>query len=124
MQLPLFAERGLDLSTFHRATINLSIAPRVLMPLEPRVTFRGVRWHPTAPPEDFSFFDCRIGSVPNHLTPALVYRPHPETKPRHLQPPTVVEILAPFLPGVGVGRTLWLWVDPGQAALVEVTLDR
>jgi hypothetical protein len=60
MQKPFFLERGLDLSPYHPGTLNLSIAPCRYRVLRAKYTFRGVRWAETEPPEDFSFFDCRV----------------------------------------------------------------
>ena len=45
--------------------------------------------------------------------------PHPETKPMHHQPSTVVELLLPHLPGLTPGETLTLQVDPRQAVLTD-----
>ncbi len=118
MQAPHFADRGIDLSNFHPATINLSIAPMRLVLERPIATLRAVEWHPSDPAEDFSFAPCRIGYSRDEMVDGLVYRPHPETKPDHHQPETVVEVLAPFLAGVRPGVELWLAVDPGQARLV------
>lgn len=117
MQRPYFAAVGIDLAAFHPGTINLDIAPHRLVPVASRVTLRQVRWHPTEPAEDFSFFDCRIGHDSDALVAGLLYVPHPDTKPEHHQPPTVVEVLAPPIAGVAVGVRLWLVVAAGQARL-------
>ena len=122
MQAPHFADHGLDLSAYHAGTLNLSIAPWELELRQPRWTFRKVRWHPVDPAEDFFFFVCRIFPLdsseigPWQGLAALVYFPHPETKPTHHQPKGLVEILAPFLPGVTYGSKLQLEVPPEQAA--------
>ena len=103
MQTPRFRERGLDISHFHPATLNVSVAPNSYKLRQPDHTFRQVQWDMNTPPEDFSFAHCRINGVD-----ALVYRPHPGTKPDHLQSPDVVEILAPYLPGLGYGSEVEL----------------
>nr|WP_257909745.1 hypothetical protein [Janibacter limosus] len=50
----------------------------------------------------------------------LVYVPHPETKPMHHQPATIVELLLPRLPGLAAGEVLDLEVEHGQAEFAEV----
>lgn len=113
LQIPLFRQRGLDLSPYFPGTINASIAPYRYEVRRPRYTFRQVAWSEHVPPEDFSFFDCRIhhGST---TVDGLVYYPHPETKPEHEQPPDVLELLAPRLDGLGPGAPLTLALDPEQ----------
>jgi hypothetical protein len=116
MQAPFFAALGLDLSSYHLATLNLSIAPSRYEVVAPRLTFRNVKWHPTEPAEDFSFFDCRI-MVPGRESepvPALIYYPHPETKPEHLQPDDLLEVLAPFIEGLSYGMQILLEVPEEQ----------
>ena len=90
LQIPLFTEQGFDLSQFHPGTINLDIAPSRYQIVRAKQTFNDLKWHPDRPAETFSFFDCTIDGIP-----ALIYHPHPETKPEHFQSPTVLEILAP-----------------------------
>ena len=60
MQLPYFRSLGLDLSAFYPGTLNVSIAPLDYHVLRPHLTFTGVKWHPTEPAEDFSFFNLRL----------------------------------------------------------------
>ena len=110
MQVSSFAERGLDLSDHHLATINLSIAPATYEIGTARWTFSDVKWHPVEPAESFSFFECCCegGS-------GWVYYPHPETKPAHHQPHDVLELLLKKkLPGVHYGSTLTVKTDPAQ----------
>jgi hypothetical protein len=108
MQLPHFAQRGLELSSYHPGTLNVSIEPHTYTILQPKLTLRNVKWHPTAPAEDFSFFDCRIQVGDSALAQGLVYYPHPETKPEHFQPPDVLEILAPPIPNIAYGAPVVL----------------
>lgn len=123
MQIPHFRERGLDLGGYHPATLNLSIAPFRFEILQPKVTFREVKWHATEPEEDFSFFDCRLrfeerisGVEPcPRIVEGLIYFPHPETKPEHFQEDHVLEVIArSFVPGVEYGNRLVLETDPEQ----------
>lgn len=118
MQLPHFQARGLDLSGFHPATLNCSIAPCRFALREPRLTLRSVDWHAAFPPEDFSFVDCRVHPGDGAAVAGLIYYPHPETKPDHVQPPDVLEVLTRFLPGLAYGDHLTLAIDPAQLTLM------
>lgn len=114
MQTPFFLERGLNLGEFHRGTINVSIAPLRYRVLKARCTFRNVKWHPTEPAEDFSFFDVRLLRTGKTPVAGLVYFPHPETKPAHFQQADVLELLFPFIPDLGYGRQLKLEMPEDQ----------
>ncbi|MGF1665011.1 MAG: hypothetical protein ACFCVC_01950 [Acidimicrobiia bacterium] len=102
MQLPHFLALGVDLRPFHPATINISVAPRTVRLAAADVTYRQVRWHPTEPAEDFSFAPCRL-RVGGRVVDALIYWPHPETKPEHVQTPDILELLAPHIDGLAYG---------------------
>lgn len=115
MQAPHFAQRGLDLSPFVMATVNLDIAPLHLH--EPRVTLPDVRWTQVHGPETFSFVDCRVRrGERTHV--GLVYVPHPETKPMHHQPASVIELLLPPLPALAPGERLEVSLAEGQARAI------
>ena len=115
MQAPHFAAAGVDIAQFHAGTINLDVAPYRIVIENPAVTLRDVRWHDIEPPEDFSFVECRIGIDPARLIAGLVYYPHPETKPEHHQPPTIVEVLVAWIDGVVEGAQLVVTVARGHA---------
>jgi hypothetical protein len=36
----------------------------------------------------------------------LIYYPHPETKKKHFQNPSIIEIIAPSIPGIGYGNQI------------------
>lgn len=118
MQTPHFASLGLDLTAFHPATLNVSIAPRFYQIVAPRLTFRAVKWHPTEPAEDFSFFDVKVTLPGNDPVSGLIYQPHPETKPEHFQKPDVLELLLPFLSAVSYGDALLLETPAEQMRFV------
>lgn len=118
LQAPHFAARGLDLAPFVMATVNLDIAPMALVLRAPRWTFADVAWTDVHGPETFSFVECTVRRGDDEVT-GLVYRPHPETKPRHHQPSTVIELLLPRLAGLAPGDRLDLRVAEGQAALLR-----
>ena len=102
-------------SGFHPGTINLDIAPATYQIREPQLTLTNVKWHPDCPAETFSFFACQI-QVDETAAPidCLIYHPHPETKPEHFQSPNVLEVLAPKLPDIRYGQTVYLKTDPAQ----------
>jgi ribose/xylose/arabinose/galactoside ABC-type transport system permease subunit len=121
MQAEHFRERGVDLSAFHGGTVNVSIAPHAYRVLASRHTVRQVKWHPTDPAEDFSFFDVRVTAPDGVVVSGLVYYPHPDTKPTHFQRPDVLELLLPFVESLRYGADLQLavrrdqlWIDSAQ----------
>jgi hypothetical protein len=119
LQAPHFRTRGLDLDAYYRGTVNVSVAPLRYEVVQPRFTFRSVKWHLTAPSEDFSFFDVgvmRRGDA--EITRGLIYYPHPETKPEHHQRADVIELLLPFLPNLSYGAELRLYVPAAQIAFI------
>lgn len=121
MQLPFFQKLGLDLSAFYMGTLNVSLAPRQYRVVAPKMTFRRVKWHPTEPAEDFSFFDAELALPDGSTSTALVYYPHPETKPEHFQQPDVLELLASHLPGLSYGMEIGLHLPPDQM-IIELPL--
>jgi len=108
-----FLARGVDISPYYPGTLNIDIAPRQFTIIRPRHTLTNVSWWPDVPAETFSFSPCRI-ILPTGPIDGLVYYPHPETKPEHHQPPTVIEVLAPFIEGLRTGSTLELALDPAE----------
>jgi hypothetical protein len=114
MQLPFFRELGLDLSGYHLGTLNVSIAPMSYRVVQPKWTFRALKWHPTEPAEDFSFFDVIVHRDDGDAVNGLIYFPHPETKPEHFQKPDVLELLLPWTEGLGYGTKIRLEVPEGQ----------
>ncbi len=118
MQAPHFLARGFDLGAFYPGTVNVSIAPRAYRAAQARYTFRQVKWHPTEPAEDFSFFDIRVVR-PSGPIAGFIYYPHPETKPEHFQKPDVLELLLPFVEGLRYGVELSLEI-PAEQMIIEV----
>lgn len=113
LQIPHFAARGVDLSPFYPGTLNVSIAPLTFSMTAPRVTLRQVNWIDLVPPEDFSFAACRV-TFDGARTDGLVYYPHPETKVQHFHDPSLVEVLAPLIPGIFTGARVKLEVDSAE----------
>lgn len=116
MQVPRFAERGLDLSRFYPGTINVSIAPQVFGLSNPQYTFPDVQWSPQRPAEDFSFSACRV-RFRDTIEPGYVYYPHPETKPAHFQDPSIVEIITVYIDGVEYGSQITLDLKRNEVSI-------
>jgi len=76
-----------------------------------------VKWHPTEPAEDFSFFDVRLLRDGQPPAEGLIYYPHPETKPEHFQQPDVLELLLPFVDGITYGADLLLELPVEQMVI-------
>jgi hypothetical protein len=114
MQAPFFLALGFDLGTYHGGTLNVSIAPCRYRVVKAPTTFRSVKWHPTDPAEDFSFFDVQVIRPDALPVAGKIYFPHPDTKPTHFQAPTVLELLLPFVAGLKYGDEITLSVPAGQ----------
>jgi len=104
-QKPFFKRLGLDLEQFYPGTINLSIAPLTFAVVQPEFTFRQVEWTDLHPPEDFSFSQCRL-VYKGKTYQAYIYYPHPETKKRHFEDASILEILAEYIPSLNYGATV------------------
>ena len=107
LQIPHFKRLGLDLTTYHPATLNLSIAPARFRLQRADYCFENLQWVAGFHPETFSFVGCEI-RWRNTLYPAYVYYPHPETKTRDFHNDGLLEIIAPFIDGVQYGDKLEL----------------
>ena len=113
MQSPVFRSLGLDLSDCFSGTLNLDFAPLEVSLSNPDHRFEKVRWTELHSPETFSFWCVEIKATDLEVVRGWIYYPHPETKERHWQPPTTLELLAPRLSGVRPGCTISLR-DPGR----------
>jgi len=118
MQSPHFLARGLDLGVYHRGTLNVSIAPLTYRVVQPRLTFRDVKWHPVEPQEDFSFFDVSLVRPGQPPVAGLIYYPHPDTKPEHFQAPDILEMLLPYVEGLTYGMELTFEI-PAEQMVIE-----
>ncbi len=117
LQAPFFRERGLDLSGYFSATLNISIAPLTFKLRNAEMHFSGVEWTTKHPPEDFSFSRCRVHFEQTGYE-GWIYYPHPETKVRHHQNESLIEVIAPFVAGLSYGARIGLEV---QRREVEVS---
>jgi hypothetical protein len=116
-QIPLFKQRGLDLERLHKGTLNVSIAPLVFEMVKPAYTFRQVAWTDLHPPEDFSFSPCSLWFKESEY-PAYIYYPHPETKIRHFENASLMEIISVFIPEIKYGDIVDLVVE-AQEVLIQ-----
>lgn len=112
-QIPIFKELGLDLTNFFRGTINISIHPKTWELMDADFTFPYVKWTDLHPPETFSFSACKI-LFNNNSYPSWVYYPHPETKKRHFQSPSLIEIIAPPIAEIDNGKSIEIEYNPLQ----------
>lgn len=108
LQLPFFADLGLDLLHCWPGTLNLSVAPLELRLRDPDHRFPLVHWTDHHPPETFSFWRIELRSPNDGVVDAWIYQPDPATKIRHNQPLCVVEVLAPRLKGISPDAPLQL----------------
>lgn len=115
-QIPHFRELGLDLSDCYPATINVSIAPMEFTIHNPRYEFNGVAWTQDHAPEDFSFCQCRL-RVRGAMYDALLYYPHPETKPGHFHPRSTAEIVSRYIGGITPGTNVSLFLDSTEVRI-------
>ncbi len=116
-QKPLFKELGLDLRGFFEGTLNISIRPATFRMFNPAYTFRGVAWTDLHPPEDFSFSRCWVEFL-NVRYDGWVYYPHPETKKRNFQDPSLLEVIALPVPGITYGDRVRVWLNPLEIEII------
>jgi hypothetical protein len=112
-QIPLFKQRGLDLERFHPGTLNVSIAPATFEMVNPEYTFRQVAWTDLHPPEDFSFSRCMV-RFNGASYAGYVYYPHPETKKRHFESASLIEIISVYIPEIRYGEPVELELNADE----------
>ena len=111
-QKPLFKAGGLDLDSFFTGTLNISIAPLQFELVKPAYTFRHIIWTDLHPPENFSFSPCRV-LFQKRGYDGFIYYPHPETKIRHFQDSSVIEVITAKIQTVIYGSHLDLILEAG-----------
>ena len=117
-QIPLFKQRGLDLERFYYGTLNVSIAPLVFEMVKPAYTFRQVAWTDLHPPEDFSFSACMLRFKGGEYA-GYVYYPHPETKARHFENASLLEIITTAIPGIQYGDQVEVELNANEVHIRE-----
>jgi hypothetical protein len=115
-QISLFKDLGLDLSDFFRGTLNISIVPKTWTMLNPQWTFPHLEWTDLHPPETFSFSACQVRF--NQCSyDSWIYYPHPKTKKRHFQAPSLIEIIAPPIEGIKQGEIIQIAYNPLEISI-------
>jgi hypothetical protein len=84
--------------------------------LKPEYTFHDVEWTDLHPPEHFSFSRCRVlfGSVEYD---GWVYYPHPETKIRNFQTPSLLEVIAIPISNIHYGDKVHVLVNSDEISI-------
>jgi hypothetical protein len=118
-QRPIFKSRGLDLAGYFNGTLNIDIRPYAFTLQKPAYTFRDVEWTDLHPPEHFSFSRCRVIYAGAEYD-GWVYYPHPETKERNFQNPSLVEVIAMPIPGIDYGAELQVLLNPEEITVYRV----
>ena len=92
-QRPFFKAGGLNLDEYFNGSLNVDIRPFEFAMVKPAFTFHHVEWTDLHPPEHFSFSRCKV-IFKDMDYDGWVYYPHPETKLRHFQNPSLLEVIA------------------------------
>ncbi len=116
MQKPFFKRLGLDLTPYKNGTLNISISPCIFEMKKPEYTFENVEWTSQHPPEHFSFSHCKV-EFDGIEYDGWVYYPHPETKERHFQDPTTIEIIADKITGIKYGDQVRIKLNPYEVSI-------
>ena len=117
-QRPLFKARGLDLAAYFNGTLNIDIRPYVFTMKKPEYTFHHVEWTDLHPPEHFSFSRCKV-IYKDVEYEGWVYYPHPETKERNFQNPSLVEVIATPIPEINYGSELQVLLNPEEITVYK-----
>jgi len=117
-QRPIFESRGLDLSGYFNGTLNIDIRPHTFKLIKPEYTFHHVEWTDLHPPEHFSFSRCKV-IYKDVEYEGWVYYPHPETKLRHFQNPSLLEVIAYPIPGIKYGDEVQVLVNPEELEVIQ-----
>jgi len=115
-QRPFFKEGGLDLSSYFNGSLNIDIRPLRFSMRKPAFTFYHVEWTDLHPPEHFSFSRCQVIFREKNYD-GWVYYPHPETKLRHFQNPSLLEVIAMPVPDIQYGDALQVLLNPEEVSL-------
>jgi len=119
-QRPIFKARGLDLEGYFNGTLNIDLRPFTFKLIKPEFTFRNVEWTDLHPPENFSFSRCKVIYKEIEYE-GWVYYPHPETKLRHFQDPSLLEVIAHPIPGIKYGDEVQVCVHPDRIEVSKPT---
>ncbi|HEX9333236.1 MAG TPA: hypothetical protein VF896_15190 [Anaerolineales bacterium] len=115
-QRPIFKARGFNLEGYFNGTLNIDIRPYAFRMKKPEYTFHNVEWTDLHPPEHFSFSHCKV-IYKDVEYDAWVYYPHPETKKRNFQNPSLIEVIATPIPEIRYGDELQVLLNPEEIAV-------
>ena len=117
-QRPIFKSRGLDLGSYFNGTLNIDIRPQTFKLIKPEYTFQHVEWTDLHPPEHFSFSHCQV-IYKDVEYEGWVYYPHPETKLRNFQNPSLLEVIAYEIPEIKYGDEVQVLVNPEEIEVLQ-----
>ena len=117
-QRPFFRSGGLDLNAYFNGTLNLDIGPFEFRMQKPEYTFQHIEWTDLHPPEHFSFSRCKVVYRETEYN-GWVYYPHPETKLRHFQNPSLLEVIAMPIDGIQYGDFLQALLNPEEIRVTK-----
>ena len=119
-QRPIFKARGFDLGDYFNGTLNVDIRPQAFTMVKPEYTFEHVEWTDLHPPETFSFSRCKVIFREVEYE-GWVYYPHPETKLRNFQNPSLLEVIAQPIPEIKYGDALDVMVNTTEITITRVS---
>ena len=119
MQAPFFKDLGLDLFNFWPGTLNISFKPLEVVLSNPDFTVENMSWTNLHPPETFSFWKVKLCRLDDCVVKGLIYYPHPETKSRHWQAASTLEVLAPWIENLDYGCPLKIKAAAGSLQLID-----
>lgn len=117
-QRPFFKEGGLDLDDHFNGSLNVDIRPFEFAMAKPEYTFHHVEWTDLHPPEHFSFSRCKVIFKGKEYD-GWVYYPHPETKLRHFQNPSLLEVIAMEIPEIQYGDEVDVMLNLDEISIAE-----
>lgn len=117
-QKPIFKSRGLNLDGYFNGTLNIDIRPYAFQLMKPEYTFYNVEWTNLHPPEHFSFSRCKV-IYQNIEYDGWIYYPHPETKRRNFQDPSLLEVIAFPIPEIQYGDEVQVSVNLDEIMMIR-----
>ncbi len=115
-QRPFFKAGGLDLDDYFNGSLNVDIRPSEFAMAKPEFTFYSVEWTDLHPPEHFSFSRCKV-IFKGIEYEGWVYYPHPETKKRNFQNPSLLEVIAMPIPDIQYGDEVDVLVNGDEISI-------
>lgn len=123
-QLPLLRCAIPDLDTYlhgpaFAGTINVRFGGARVRLRRPELFVPELRWTAHFPPESFHLSRAVLTVEDRPPLPVFLYIPDPATKPDHIQPDSIVELLAAFAPGLGYGMSVTLRYATAALSIAE-----